>query len=532
MKLFITGILFFLIYLSANAQPILQLYPEELEFTDIFHRLENAYFINIGDAPLTIDSISYNNDIYFVRFDRNWRYPFTIQPGDTMRMDCILAGYINYIYEETTDTLFVYNDGLNPVEFLKVKIDYYEDNYYSGTLQGNIASDGLPVADAKVYFLYGGNFVIAQTTSDINGNYSAELPVGNYSIAAGNDSFYISFYDQQFDPLSATQVFIDTNAVTNVNLNLVKKISTQNSVSGTIFDSTSVYPLKKGIIIVRSGTHTPSKMKHIKTNSPAVMDAYTAFTDANGNYSVNAIIDPDYYYVQAFSDYFVPTYYDSLGNYPSFWQNADSIFINSELNNFDIYMPRDSSLGGGIISGVVQVAGKSDSALTDVVIYAQSVENNLITYAFSQIDGNFKENFLPYGSYYLVGQRIGFEDAVSDKIIIDSLTTSVGDVVLLFSSPNSVKYSLIIPDQIQLYQNYPNPFNPTTTIEFLIPSSADVSLSITNILGQTVSILHSGYLSSGHYKMQFDGSKLSSGIYFVSLTAGNTLFVRKIMLLK
>jgi hypothetical protein len=262
------------------------------------------------------------------------------------------------------------------------------------------------------------------------------------------------------------------------------------------------------------------------------MDAYTAFTDANGNYSVNAIIDPDYYYVQAFSDYFVPTYYDSLGNYPSFWQNADSIFINSELNNFDIYMPRDSSLGGGIISGVVQVAGKSDSALTDVVIYAQSVENNLITYAFSQIDGNFKENFLPYGSYYLVGQRIGFEDAVSDKIIIDSLTTSVGDVVLLFSSPNSVKYSLIIPDQIQLYQNYPNPFNPTTTIEFLIPSSADVSLSITNILGQTVSILHSGYLSSGHYKMQFDGSKLSSGIYFVSLTAGNTLFVRKIMLLK
>lgn len=533
MRLFATGILFFLCYLSLNAQPILQISPEELEYRDIFHRLENAYFKNIGDQLLLIDSIYYSHsDFYYLRFNRDWRYPISIQPGDSIMMDCILSGYLNYTLEDTQDTLFIYNNGTNPYEFLKIKIDYYENNFYSGILQGNISSEGFPVSNAAVYFLYGGNFVIAKTTSDVNGNYSAELPVGNYTVAAASDSFYTSFYDQKFDPLSATQVAVDTNGTSVANLILVRKTPTPNSISGKIFDSTASYPLNRGVVIVRSGTHTPSKLTPDKLNTPAVNAAYTAFVDSNGSYTVDGIIDSGYYFVQSFSDYFVPTYYDSLGNYPSFWQDADSIFIGSTLINSDIYMPRDSSIGGGIISGTVGIAGKRDSIVNYAIIYARSTDNNLITYAFSQIDGSFRENFLPYGSYYLVAQMIGYEDAVSDKIIIDSTMTNIGNVILRFSSPNSVPEQNIIPDRIELYQNYPNPFNPTTTIEFFIPAGTNVTVRITNILGQTVSILHNGFLNAGNYKMQFNGSGLSSGIYFVSLMADKTSVVRKILLLK
>jgi hypothetical protein len=532
MRLLTTGILFFIIFSSVKAQPQLEIYPEELEFTDIFHRLENAYFINVGTAPLSIDSISYNNNFYFVRFSQNWRYPFIIQPNDTVQMDCILAGYLNYIYEDTEDTLIIYNNGINPMEQLRIKIDYYEDEYYTGTIQGSVTSESVPVANADIYFLYGGNFVIAQTTSDIYGNYTAELPVGNYSIAAVKDSFYVSFYDQQFDPLSATQVFVDTNGTSSANLILVSKTPTQNSISGSIFDSVSGYWLYKGIIVVRKGTHTPHKMNPYKTNSPAVNGTYTAFVDANGNYTVNDIIDPGFYYVQSFSDYFVPAYYDSLGDYPSFWQNADSIYIGTQMNNLNIYLPRDSSVGGGVISGITRLAGQPDSIVTDAIIYAQSAENNLITYSFSQYNGNFREIFLPYGSYYLIGQKIGYEDAVSDKIIIDSLTTNVENILLLFQPVSSVKDNTFIPDRIELYQNYPNPFNPATTVEFYLPSGTNVTVKITNILGQTVSILQNGYLNSGKYKMQFDASGLSSGVYFVSLITNTTSLVRKILLLK
>ncbi len=246
MRIITAGILVLLCCLSVNAQPVLQIYPEELEYHDVFHRLQNAYFINSGNVPLVIDSIYYSkNDFYFLRFDRYWRYPITIEPGDSIMMDCILSGYLNYTYEDREDTLYIYNNGLNPYEYLKIKIDYYEDYFYSGSLQGNISTDGVPVPSADVYFLYGGNFVIAKSVSDDNGNYSAELPVGNYTVAAAKDSYYVSFYDQQFDPLSATQVFVDTNGISSADLNLVRVTSTQNSVSGRIFDSLAINPLKK-----------------------------------------------------------------------------------------------------------------------------------------------------------------------------------------------------------------------------------------------------------------------------------------------
>ncbi len=533
MRFLTTGIIVFLLCLSVKAQPVLQIYPDELEYNDIFHRLQNSYFINTGNETLVIDSIYYrNNDFYYLRFDRSWRYPITIEPGDSIMMDCILSGYLNYTYEDIEDTLFIYNNGVNPYEYLKIKIDYYEDNFYSGTLQGNVSTEGVPVPSADIYFLYGGNFVIAQSITDANGNYSVELPVGSYTIAAAKDSYYVSFYDQQFDPLNATQVIVDTNGTSSADLNLVRVTPTQNSVSGRIFDSLAIYPLKKGIVIVRSGTHTPDKIIHSKLNSPALGGTYAAIVNPDGSYTVDDIIDPGYYYVQSFSDYYVPSYYDTLGNNPGFWQEADSIYIGSPILNADIYMPRDSSVGGGIISGTVGITGKRDSIITDAIIYAQSVENNLITYAFSQADGNFRENFLPYGSYYLVAQKIGYEDAVSDKIIIDSTMTSIGNITLLFSSPNSVKEGEIRPNRIRLYQNYPNPFNPTTTVSFYLPYGTNVLLRITNILGETVSVMHNGYLTAGDYSMQFDGKGLSSGIYFVSLVTSESAFVKKILLLK
>ncbi|HSD64258.1 MAG TPA: T9SS type A sorting domain-containing protein [Ignavibacteriaceae bacterium] len=525
-------ILILITCLSVKAQPQLEIYPPEMEFTDIFHRLENAYFINVGDQPLSIDSIRYNNTFYFVRFNINWRYPFVIQPQDTVRMDCILAGYFNYIYNDTRDTLIIYNNGIDPAGRLSIKIDYYEDQYYTGTIQGNVSSGGLPVPNAIIYFLWGGNFVIDKTTSDNNGDYSMQLPVGNYSVASEKDSFYTSFYDQQFDPLSATQVFVDTNGITSVNLNLIRKTTTQNSISGKIYDSTSTYPLNRGIVIVRSGTHTPDKIQNIKANTPAVNGSYAAFIDADGSFTVNDIIDPGYYYIQSFSDYFVPSYYDTTGYYPSFWQNTDSIFIGSPMNNINVYMPSDSSFGGGVISGMLRFTGNPDSGITDAIVYAQSAENNLITYALSQNNGNFRENFLPYGTYHLRAQKIGYEDALSGDIVIDSLTTNASNIFLYFQATNSVPDETFMPDKVELYQNYPNPFNPSTTVEFYLPSGKNVNLRIFNVLGETVATLYNGYLNSGQYKMRFDGSGFGSGVYFVSLTTDRTSLVRKILLLK
>lgn len=75
------------------------------------------------------------------------------------------------------------------------------------------------------------------------------------------------------------------------------------------------------------------------------------------------------------------------------------------------------------------------------------------------------------------------------------------------------------PAAYSLDQNYPNPFNPTTTIQFAVPRASRVTLSVTNTLGQHVATLIDGEVEAGAHAVQFDGSGLSSGVYFYRLDA-------------
>jgi hypothetical protein len=96
----------------------------------------------------------------------------------------------------------------------------------------------------------------------------------------------------------------------------------------------------------------------------------------------------------------------------------------------------------------------------------------------------------------------------------------------------NVKKELDNPKSFVLTQNYPNPFNPSTTIEFKIPSFGFVLLKIYDILGREVITLVSGEKQAGIYKVQFDGSSLSSGFYFYQLKAGNYVETKKMILEK
>jgi hypothetical protein len=88
------------------------------------------------------------------------------------------------------------------------------------------------------------------------------------------------------------------------------------------------------------------------------------------------------------------------------------------------------------------------------------------------------------------------------------------------------------PTDFALGQNYPNPFNPTTTISYQIPTNALVTLKVFDVLGREVAVLLDRTQSAGTYTMQFDASRLPSGLYFYSLTAGRYTAVRKMMLVK
>ncbi|MBI1937531.1 MAG: T9SS type A sorting domain-containing protein [Ignavibacteriales bacterium] len=89
-----------------------------------------------------------------------------------------------------------------------------------------------------------------------------------------------------------------------------------------------------------------------------------------------------------------------------------------------------------------------------------------------------------------------------------------------------------------LSQNYPNPFNPTTKIKYTIPQSSFVSVKIYDLLGREVTTLVNKEQSAGNYEVNFDGSKLSSGIYIYTIRvyspgrAGNFVDNKKMALVK
>lgn len=535
MKRFFLAIPFSLMFvIQMFSQPDLEISPDEIEFKDIFNRIKTVYFINEGNQILIIDSINYKNDYYFVRFD-NWggQYPIYISPGDSLLMDCILSGYFVVPSADTTDTMYVYSNGEDPVEDLKIKIKYFDDNYGKGIITGQVNDGILPIEGAKVHFLYSGTYLLTSVETDRYGMYSVELPPGNFSVVAEKDSFYVSFYDEVYDPFNASQVLVEDDSTRIVNFVLERMEVTDYSISGRISDSVSNYPLKKGMVVIRKGNHAPPKLIPSKKSSVADEGIYTTFIDEHGMYASRGIIQPDYYYVQSFSDYFIPTYYTALNISPPFWQQADSVLINSHLSFRHIQMPRDSSYGGGTAKGTVTVNQRFAEIPSDVVLFARNVNRDslVFNYVFSNIDGSFTLPFLPYGTYQLMAQRIGYDNAYSNEFVIDSLNTIIDGISLYFNTTD-VDDEIRIPVNAELYQNYPNPFNPSTNIEFTIPEFQYVRLIVTNILGEEVTSLYSGNLHAGRHKFAFNGSSLSSGVYFVNLNAGQTRLVKKILLMK
>jgi photosystem II stability/assembly factor-like uncharacterized protein len=88
------------------------------------------------------------------------------------------------------------------------------------------------------------------------------------------------------------------------------------------------------------------------------------------------------------------------------------------------------------------------------------------------------------------------------------------------------------PTEYALMQNYPNPFNPSTTIEYSIPSDGNVKITVFNSLGEAVKTLVNGYKQAGSYKINFNASTLSSGVYYYRMEAGSVIKVHKMILLR
>jgi photosystem II stability/assembly factor-like uncharacterized protein len=108
----------------------------------------------------------------------------------------------------------------------------------------------------------------------------------------------------------------------------------------------------------------------------------------------------------------------------------------------------------------------------------------------------------------------------------------LGGTILKFGIPTSVgSVENALPETYSISQNYPNPFNPSTSIRYQVPQISNVSLKVYNLLGQEVAELVNGMVNAGTYEARFNGSNLSSGVYYYIMKAGNNFVQTKKMIL-
>jgi len=99
--------------------------------------------------------------------------------------------------------------------------------------------------------------------------------------------------------------------------------------------------------------------------------------------------------------------------------------------------------------------------------------------------------------------------------------------------PDDVKNEFdISPDDYILYPIYPNPCNPEATITFSIPVETNVTITVYDVNGKTIETLLNNELAAGKHQLIWNGTKYSSGVYFVSMRAGKVLSTQSVMLVK
>ncbi len=501
--------------------------PHEIEFENTFQRLEGIHIINKSPTDtLQIDTVYYNSTLYSIRFDNYSKYPLHITPGDTLMMDCILSGYFQVAANDTTDSLMISFNNYKTKIFVKIKIDFHEEDVREGKISGHVTTNGTPLDSVNINFYYNGIYLYKKTITDNQGNYKLMLPHGTYTISADKKGFKLAFFNNKPDPLSANFVTIARDSMSYADFNLTPDSSTGISFSGKISDALSKAAIGSGIVVIRKGIHTPSKI--FGTNSA---DTYATIVNPDGTYRIDNL-NAGIYYVQSFANYYTPTFYSRTNQGAIDWKLGDSLNASGIISNLNIKMQRDSSFGAGIISGAIKT-NITGFTFSDIIVYAKSILSDaVVNYSFVDSAGNYSIKDLQYGTYRVLSQKIGYDNVISSQqAVINATTQSVNNINLSYDTTSLVN-NITYPGTYILYQNFPNPFNPSTTIRLHLGKSSFVTVSVTNILGQQVEVLKKGFMEAGNYNFTFNAKDLSSGTYFVSLITEEGMQVKKMQLVR
>ena len=156
------------------------------------------------------------------------------------------------------------------------------------------------------------------------------------------------------------------------------------------------------------------------------------------------------------------------------------------------------------------------NTVTDTYKVLTSIPTGIVQFSIGTVNGRIYligglSNVWPLDSLQFIDNVLEY-----NPVIIDAIANSDRQIFNSFT----------------LYQNYPNPFNPKTVISYALPVTCHLDLSIYNLLGQKVATLVNKKQPAGGYKVEWDATDFSSGVYIYQIRAGEYNEVKKMILLK
>lgn len=320
--------------------------------------------------------------------------------------------------------------------------------------------------------------------------------------------------------LSSSGISIDFAPVVDVDVN------PNSPAIGALNRSFSKYPMtvfnhSAAFIDEMHNKNIITTLKHFPGHGSAATDSHLGFTDITNTWADSELIPYKQLIASNYSDIIMAghlfnAHLDSL--YPASLSNKVITGLLRDTLGFKGVVITDDMLMGAISTqytfskAIVLAVNAGD----DILLFNPGANNEAIVDSVINIISN------------------GITTGIISESQVDSAYNRIMNLKKKYLNVSSVNNEIAfsnIPKDFSL-SNYPNPFNPTTNITFSINSSSHVAIKVYNIMGQLIESLVDKDVQKGSYKLQFNGSSLASGIYFVVLQTPNALLTRKIVLLK
>jgi hypothetical protein len=189
--------------------------------------------------------------------------------------------------------------------------------------------------------------------------------------------------------------------------------------------------------------------------------------------------------------------------------------------------PRDLELVGNTI---YWIWGSED------LIMRANLDGSGVDTVLTGVDGHFFAIDSALGKIYWTESnkiKCANLDNTGHLEVISGLSNTLKGVAIYYNPLMSLSNSENkIPDGFYFAQNYPNPFNPITNIQFHLPHSEFLNLTVYDVLGRQVATLINERLPAGAHETKWNASGLPSGVYFYKLSIKQHTAIRKMLLMK